>query len=99
MNHWDSPSTMISFEDSSLRGGLQLKQIIWSALQPVIEEWVGRPVEPTSLYGIRVYKNKAILATRKSSQYNHVIVARCSSQAFLLRHSPSLGRQMSIDCR
>mmetsp|Transcript_28509 Transcript_28509/g.39256 ORF Transcript_28509/g.39256 Transcript_28509/m.39256 type:complete len:462 (+) Transcript_28509:45-1430(+) len=63
VNTWDSPSYMISFEDSSFRDGMQAKQLLWSLCQPVIEEWVGRKVEPTSLYGIRVYKDKAILAT------------------------------------
>jgi hypothetical protein len=55
---------MISFEESSFRDGMQAKQLLWKLCQPVIEEWVGRKVEPTSLYGIRVYKDKAILATR-----------------------------------
>lgn len=66
VNHWVSPSYMISFEDSSLRGGLQLKSLIWNAVKPIIEQWVGYPVEPTSLYGIRIYKRGAVLATRKS---------------------------------
>eukprot|EP01031_Cornospumella_fuschlensis_P032222 gene32222-38973_t len=63
VNHWVSTPSMISFEDTSLRGGVQLKQLIWNAVKPIIEEWVGREVEPTSLYGIRVYKNQSILAT------------------------------------
>lgn len=64
VNHWDSPSYMISLEDSSLRGSLQLKSFIWKEVQPLMEEWVGRPVQPTSLYGIRVYHDRAILSTR-----------------------------------
>jgi prolyl 4-hydroxylase len=65
VNHWDSPSYMISLEDSSFRGGQVLKKIIWDTVKPIIEEWTGKKVEPTSLYGIRVYHDKAILATRK----------------------------------
>jgi hypothetical protein len=64
---------MVSFEEGSFRDGAQAKQLIWQHCQPVIEEWVGRKVVPTSLYGIRVYKDKAILATRIA--INHVLVA------------------------
>eukprot|EP01038_Epipyxis_sp_PR26KG_P009290 gene9290-12517_t len=63
VNHWVNPSYMINLEDSSLRGGLQLKQFLWDNVKPIIEEWVGKKVEPTSLYGIRVYSDQAILAT------------------------------------
>eukprot|EP01038_Epipyxis_sp_PR26KG_P009289 gene9289-12516_t len=63
VNHWVNPSYMISLEDKSLRGGTDLKQTIWDELQPIIEDWVGHKIEPTSLYGIRVYTDKAILAT------------------------------------
>ncbi len=66
VNHWDAPSTMISFEDRSLRGGIDVKQVIWDNIQPIIEEWVGRRVKPTSMYGIRSYKTGSILATRES---------------------------------
>lgn len=69
VNHWQTPSYMISLEDRRLRAGLQLKNTIWSGIQPIIENWVGYPVEPTSLYGIRVYKRGAILATRKQLHY------------------------------
>jgi hypothetical protein len=64
VNNWESPSYMVSFEDRSLRGGVDLKQRIWDALRPVISEWVGgRTLIETSLYGIRVYKEGSILAT------------------------------------
>ena len=32
-------------------------------MQPIIEEWVGRKVNPTSLYGIRVYSNGSVLGS------------------------------------
>jgi hypothetical protein len=57
---------MTSFEDRSLRGGVDLKQQIWNGLRPVLEEWTGKKLKPTSLYGVRVYHRGAILATRKS---------------------------------
>ena len=37
-----------------------------AGVKPIIEEWTGQKIEPTSLYGIRVYKEGAVLATRKS---------------------------------
>ena len=67
---------MVSFEDSSFRDGIRTKELIWQHCKPIIEEWVGRKVVPTSLYGIRVYKDKAILAPRKSSY--------CTKLAFFL---------------
>lgn len=63
VNHWESPTSMISFEDSSIEGGTLLKNYIWNHVQPIIEEWVGKSVHPTSLYGIRVYSDNAVLAT------------------------------------
>lgn len=63
-NHWVSPTYMISTEDSNLRGaGNALKTQVWEGIRPVIEEWVGHKVKATSLYGIRVYTEGAILAT------------------------------------
>eukprot|EP01036_Dinobryon_divergens_P025323 gene25323-33854_t len=63
VNTWESPSYMISFEDGSFRDGAATKQLLWQHVQPIIEEWVGRKVEPTSLYGIRIYTENSILAT------------------------------------
>jgi hypothetical protein len=49
----------------SLRGNNGLKQRIWDGVKPIISEWVGHELKDTSLYGIRVYKEGSILATRK----------------------------------
>jgi len=63
-NHWDSPTHMVSVEDTSLRGGgYRLKQKIWDAAHDVIQEWTGEELTQCSLYGIRVYEEGAILAT------------------------------------
>jgi prolyl 4-hydroxylase len=63
-NHWDSPSSMITIQNSSLvGGGLDLSQQIWDATYPVISVWVGQELKHTSLYGIRVYKTNSILTT------------------------------------
>ena len=62
VNHWDSPTYMVSVEDSSLRGGgYKLKQAIWDAAKSTIEAWTGMEQKPTSMYGIRAYTDGAIL--------------------------------------
>jgi prolyl 4-hydroxylase len=65
VNSWDSPTYMVSLENPELRGGLNVKQQIWAGVKPILEEWTGHKLEPTSLYGIRVYKDGAMLSTRK----------------------------------
>lgn len=63
-NHWKQQTWMVSVEDTKLRGGgFQLKQKIWNAAQTSIQEWTGEELTQCSLYGIRVYKEGAILAT------------------------------------
>jgi hypothetical protein len=62
-NNWQAPSSMVSVEDSTLRGGgRQLKQQIWDAAQDVIQEWTGEELTECSLYGIRVYQEGSVLA-------------------------------------
>lgn len=63
-NNWKSESEMVSVEDTNLRGGgYSLKQKIWNAARDIISEWTGQDLTQCSLYGIRVYKEGAILAT------------------------------------
>jgi prolyl 4-hydroxylase len=62
-NHWESPTHMVSVEDRKLRGGgMQLKAAIWDAAKSTIEQWTGMEQKPTSMYGIRVYTDGAILS-------------------------------------
>lgn len=64
VNHWAAPSQMVSFDDGNLRGsGQSIKDKIWDGVRPVIEEWTGKSLKETSLYGIRIYTNGSILAT------------------------------------
>eukprot|EP00428_Durinskia_dybowskii_P064349 CAMPEP_0170377754 /NCGR_PEP_ID=MMETSP0117_2-20130122/12440_1 /TAXON_ID=400756 /ORGANISM="Durinskia baltica, Strain CSIRO CS-38" /LENGTH=448 /DNA_ID=CAMNT_0010633071 /DNA_START=385 /DNA_END=1731 /DNA_ORIENTATION=- len=63
VNSWEVPSYMVSLENRSLRGGLAVKQKVWDGVKPILEEWTGQKLEPTSLYGIRIYKDGAILST------------------------------------
>jgi prolyl 4-hydroxylase len=61
-NHWASPTTIISVEDSNLRGGgMGLKNELWDAAKSTVEQWTGMELKSTSLYGIRVYHEGAIL--------------------------------------
>ena len=62
VNHWESPTYMLSVEDTSLRGGgYNLKSKIWDATKKTIEEWTQMELRPTSMYGIRVYTEGAVL--------------------------------------
>jgi len=63
VNTWESPSHMISFENKKFAEGQHMKQVLWEACKPIVEEWTGKKLKHTSLYGIRVYHDKAILAT------------------------------------
>jgi hypothetical protein len=63
VNSWESPTYMVSVENSGLRGGgLNLKQKIWDAAKDTIQQWTGQELVPCSMYGIRTYTNGAILA-------------------------------------
>lgn len=65
VNSWDSPSYMVSFEDPEFIGGTRVKEQVWEGMRPIIEEWTGHRLVPTSLYGIRIYSSGSVLATRK----------------------------------
>jgi len=64
VNHWDSPTTMVSVENTGLRGGgSSLKNHIWTAAKDTLQEWTGEELTQCSLYGIRVYHEGAVLGT------------------------------------
>jgi prolyl 4-hydroxylase len=55
---------MVAVEDESLTGGgHELSHAIWNKANDIIQEWTGQKSYPTSVYGIRIYKEGAILAT------------------------------------
>lgn len=62
VNHWESPTYMISLDSSALRGGRELKKRITETVKGELEEWTDNDITPTSLYGIRVYKSGSMLA-------------------------------------
>ena len=62
-NNWAAPTYMVSVEDTNLRGGgYRLKEKIWEAAKSTIEQWTGMELKPTSMYGIRMYTEGAILS-------------------------------------
>jgi len=66
VNSWNTPTYMVSFEDTE--SGRSLRNRILMVLNPILSEWVGgRELEPTSLYGVRVYERDAYLATHVDS--------------------------------
>ena len=62
-NIWDSPTYMISVDDTSLEGaGQELEEKISNATQNIIEQWTGMELRLTSLYGIRIYTEGSVLS-------------------------------------
>ncbi len=56
VNYWKSPTYMVNVEDTKLRGaGYNLKRKIWEGVKPILEEWTGMELEPSSMYGVREY--------------------------------------------
>lgn len=63
VNYWDVPSTMVNVNNSTLvGGGKELKDEIWNISVDLISEWTGQELAGSSVYGIRVYKEGAILS-------------------------------------
>ena len=68
LNSWSAPTQLIPIQDTGLRGGVSLKKkALWEVIQPLMEEWTGQQLRPVSLYGVRVYQEGAILASRKNA--------------------------------
>lgn len=63
VNHWESPTYMVSVENPKLKGGgYKLKSMIWNAVKTEIEKWTGMEQKETSMYGIRIYTEGAVLS-------------------------------------
>ena len=75
VNHWESPTYMVSVEDTKLRGaGAGLKSAIWDAAKTTIEQWTGMEQKPTSMYGIRVYTEGMLTVLAYPSSFRCWIV-------------------------
>ena len=60
---WDVPAKMVSVENENLKGGGDaLHDAIWETTSDIISDWTGQKLEGSSVYGIRVYKEGAILS-------------------------------------
>ena len=64
VNHWEVESKIVSVEDGAQGGSSILRQHIWNAVRETIQEWTGQQLQECSLYGVRIYEEGAILATR-----------------------------------
>ena len=53
----------------------RLKQQIHDAIKPLMEQWCGEKLEPTFVYGIRIYKEKAVLKPHRDRLETHIISA------------------------
>jgi hypothetical protein len=69
-NFWDNPTKFVSVDDQGLRGsGAKLKQAIWASLSAVMEEWTQQELQPSSLYGIRVYNEGSVMLPQYVSRW------------------------------
>ena len=63
VNHWEAPTYMLPLGNQKLKGGgNELTKGLLDAVQPTLEAWTGQSLVFTSLYGIRVYKEGAVLS-------------------------------------
>ena len=63
-NHWEAPPFVVRIDNETLQGGgYELTQTVWDSIHPIISEWAGQELKEASMYGIRIYKTDAVLAT------------------------------------
>ncbi|HFD12163.1 MAG TPA: proline hydroxylase, partial [Crenotrichaceae bacterium] len=53
----------------------ELRQTIHDTMKPLLEKWCGEALEPTYVYGIRIYHHKAILKSHRDRLETHIISA------------------------
>lgn len=62
MNHWKSNSRLLDIDDEKYNfSGEKLRTLIWEEIKPVLEQWSGLELSPSSLYGIRFWSNHAVV--------------------------------------
>lgn len=62
VNHWEAPTKMLDISHPELGLSEERRWEIVKQVQSVLEAWTQQPLVLTSLYGIRVYQQGAILA-------------------------------------
>jgi prolyl 4-hydroxylase len=55
-NHWSAPTKMLQL------GGEPLRSKVWDMCKEILQSWTGVELSPSSLYGVRVYTQGAVLA-------------------------------------
>eukprot|EP00008_Paramoeba_atlantica_P010164 CAMPEP_0201488686 /NCGR_PEP_ID=MMETSP0151_2-20130828/19322_1 /ASSEMBLY_ACC=CAM_ASM_000257 /TAXON_ID=200890 /ORGANISM="Paramoeba atlantica, Strain 621/1 / CCAP 1560/9" /LENGTH=358 /DNA_ID=CAMNT_0047874037 /DNA_START=31 /DNA_END=1107 /DNA_ORIENTATION=+ len=70
VNHWESPTYVLPVPN-------HVRTAIIKAVQPILEEWIGgeTPLEFTSLYGVRIYKNNSYLLNHVDRSATHAVSA------------------------
>eukprot|EP01116_Phalansterium_solitarium_P009541 TRINITY_DN23736_c0_g1_i3.p1 TRINITY_DN23736_c0_g1~~TRINITY_DN23736_c0_g1_i3.p1 ORF type:complete len:394 (+),score=43.83 TRINITY_DN23736_c0_g1_i3:111-1184(+) len=68
VNHWVAPPYMVLMPET-------LRRRVLRTLQPLLQDWAGLQLEPTSCYGIRVYKNNSVLEDHVDRVETHVVSA------------------------
>lgn len=53
----------------------ELRQEIHDVMKPLLEKWSGKALEPTYVYGIRVYHDQAVLKSHRDRVETHIISA------------------------
>lgn len=63
VNYWDVDAKFVNIHDDEyVGGGDHIVKEVWDAAVQTISEWTGQKLIPSSLYGIRVYKEGAVLS-------------------------------------
>ena len=63
LNHWEVPVHFIPIWDSSnVGGGIFLKRLIAREVRDIVQEWTNTKLATTSVFGVRIYKEGAILS-------------------------------------
>jgi len=52
-----------------------LREEIHDVMKPLLEAWSGQQLEPTYVYGIRIYQNNAVLKSHRDRYDTHIISA------------------------
>jgi prolyl 4-hydroxylase len=50
-----------------------LRKLTQTILQPIAEEWLGKSLKPTYVYGVRIYRNSCVLGLHRDRPNTHVI--------------------------
>lgn len=65
VNHWHSAPGIVNWDGNTYLGGEEFRDLVLNELAEVVRLWIGRMVNPSGLYGVRVYKKGAMLSPRE----------------------------------